>query len=204
MLMSAAHCPPDRADFAYEVKWDGIRCIAFIDGDVRLQTRTLRPITGRFPEVAAGLSTLPAGTVLDGELVVFDKSGPDFERLRRRLIQSDPRKLARAVWTEPAVFMAFDLLYESGRPLLHVPFETRHRHLLDTVHEGDHLALSPLFEDGPSLFAAVCRQGLEGIVAKRRDSFYFPGKRACAWVKCKAPEAREAQRQRHRHHPRAG
>lgn len=200
MLVSSAPRPPDRTDFLYEVKWDGIRCIAFIDHEVRLQSRNLRPIAGRFPDVAAALTTLPRGTVLDGELVVFDRDAPSFERVRRRLTLEDPRKLAHAVASERAVFMAFDLLFAEGESLLRVPFEERRERLQRTCPEGGHLALSPQFVNGPALFEAVCAQGLEGIVAKRRDSLYLPGKRSCAWVKCKTWAAREVERLRHAAH----
>lgn len=196
MLVSSAPRPPDRDDFTYEVKWDGVRCIAFIEDEVRLQSRNLRPIGGRFPEVATALSGLPRGTVLDGELIVFDHDAPNFERVRRRLTLEDPRKIARAVAGERAVFMAFDLLFAGGESLLRVPFEERRGQLEETCPEGGHLALSPRFENGPALFEAVCAQGLEGIIAKRRDSLYLPGKRSCAWVKCKTSAAREEERLR--------
>jgi ATP-dependent DNA ligase len=146
--------------------------------------------------VAAARAGLPRGTVLDGELIVFDHDAPNFERVRRRLTLDDPRKIARAVTGERAVFMAFDLLFTGGESLLRVPFEERRAQLEESCPEGGHLALSPRFENGPALFEAVCAQGLEGIIAKRRDSLYLPGKRSCAWVKCKTCAAREVERHR--------
>lgn len=136
-------------------------------------------MTDRFPEVAGLAAAVPAGTVLDGELVVLDGAGrPDFEAIRRR-------GLLRSIEGQ-ATFVAFDVLRLAGRDLLAERFRTRRAALEDLGLDGSGWCTTPSRQgDGAALFEATREQGLEGVVAKRLDSPYRPGVRTKLWLKCK-------------------
>ena len=186
MLLMPVREPFDSPEYAYEVKWDGMRLLAFTEEPVRLQTRRLRSVQTQFPEVVEACAGLPEGTVLDGELVVFRNERPDFESLRQRIATHAPRKVARLASDLPATFLGFDLLYLAGESLMGLPLKERRKLLLQLRPYGG-LTFPDHFDSGTALFEAVQEQGLEGIVAKRRDSQYMPGRRCRSWMKCKQP-----------------
>ncbi len=161
-------------DWLFEVKWDGFRTLAFIDdGEVWLQSSNLLDATGKWPALAGLASSVHAASaVLDGEVVVFDDEGrPSFGRL------------ARGDGTP--TFVVFDLLALNGTDLTGLTLEQR-RHLLEQAFEpGERWVLSPTYDDGAALAAATAARGMEGVVAKRRDSRYVPGKRSTSWRKIK-------------------
>jgi bifunctional non-homologous end joining protein LigD len=171
--------PGDDDRWAYEVKWDGYRIIAFLHGgQVRLQTRNLLDATSDFPEVCAIGSLLgDRDLILDGEVVAMDEKGhQSFSALQRRGKERPP-----------VVYMVFDLLYLDGRSTMKLPYLER-RKLLDELDipsgpawqvPGHHVG------DGAALLEATRAQGLEGLVAKRVDSTYEPGKRTRWWLKIK-------------------
>lgn len=179
--------PFDSPAHVFEPKWDGIRCLARSDGrSVQLFSRNMREITDKFPEVASrpGLDPLHSW-IVDGELIVLGADGnPSFDTVRDRLHYQDEHKIARAGRTSPAILALFDLLVWGEHPQFEVPLEKR-RHLLERAFVGGPAALlSPVTaEHGRMLFAAVAKQGLEGIIAKERTSPYLPGQRSQAWIK---------------------
>jgi DNA ligase D-like protein (predicted ligase) len=168
-------------DYLFEVKWEGIRCIVLkTAGGIRLQDRTLGDITGLFPEMLEAASQIAEGSVLDGELVMTDSAGrPDRHRLRNRLRGlPDPG---------PIAYLAFDLLYAEGRPLLRQPLSRRRARLRRMVAEGSRIIVPEHIEtEGVDLFEACLERGLEGIVAKHRESPYIPGQRSPFWLAIKA------------------
>ncbi|HZV51715.1 MAG TPA: non-homologous end-joining DNA ligase [Candidatus Dormibacteraeota bacterium] len=180
-----AVAPFSSRDYLFEVKWDGLRCLLFVDraGRVQLQDRALRDITAMVPELRRAGAQVPPGTVLDGELVATDAQGrPDRQALRRRL--AGGTGLLQAV---PLTYLAFDLLYLHGRPLLRQPLQRRRERLLRAVTTAASLAVPPhIEEDGVELFDACLERGLEGVVAKHRDSIYVPGQRSPFWLKVEA------------------
>ncbi|WP_303901046.1 ATP-dependent DNA ligase [Thiohalomonas denitrificans] len=188
MLLSAAPEPFDSPAHLFEIKWDGIRCIGHVGEAVCLQTRRLHTVTAQFPEVAEALRQFPEGTVLDGELVVFEGGRPSFEAVRRRIAMRNPQKILHTATDRPTTFMVFDLLYLAGSPMMALPLEERRRHLLELEPEDGPVCIPEHFDSGTALYVAAIGQGLEGIVAKRRDSRYTPGRRSPAWVKCKPPD----------------
>jgi len=118
MLAQSVGAPFDAEQYLFEIKWDGIRCLAFIEaGRVRLQSRHHTEITRQFPELAC-LSRLPSGTVLDGELVVFQNGRPSLRQVQHRAFLQNRARIERLSQLTPATFMVFDLLYLGGRPLL--------------------------------------------------------------------------------------
>ncbi|MFR9804949.1 non-homologous end-joining DNA ligase [Pseudonocardia sp. RS010] len=172
---------PTGEEWVYEVKWDGMRVLAEVtDGEVRLVTRAGRDVTATFPELA-GLAAIAPDVVLDGEVVLLEEGVPSFAALADRVHRpvSRTRALAR-----PVTFMVFDVLRLYGVALLERPLHERRATLerLDTASVPT-VQLSPLYTDGRALFEAAGRRGMEGILAKRRESEYRPGRRSAAWVK---------------------
>ena len=192
MLAVKAEVPFDSEQHLFEVKWDGIRCLAFVEsGRVRLQSRHSTEMTFQFPELA-GLARLPSGTVLDGELVIFQDDKPSLAGIQRRaLLQNRPR-IQHLSQITPATYMVFDLPFLGNRPLMAAPLSTR-REALIKLYEQFPLPRF-LLSDGVSrcgcrLFAQVVRFGLEGMMAKRLDAPYLPGKRSRHWLKIKPKPA---------------
>jgi bifunctional non-homologous end joining protein LigD len=189
MLAIAADAPFDSPDFAYEPKWDGVRVIAFVDGgEVRLQTRNLLDCTKQYPE-ATGIAEALTGAyqaIIDGEVVALDERGvPSFQRLQPRMHVTDEAEVRRRRRTTPVVYQVFDVLYLDGEDLRPAPLRERQRRLDAAVTPMGAVRRSEQFGEGTRLFEAAREQGLEGIVAKRLDSHYVPG-RSAAWVKVKA------------------
>jgi len=173
--------------WAYEIKWDGVRTIAFAGPDgLRLQSRSLRDVTAQYPEVA-GVGGLGEGTVLDGEIVAFDEDGrPSFERLQSRINLASRLDVVRRQGEIPVVFMVFDLLRLDGRDLTAEPYSDRRRQLEDLAANAASIQVPRHHVgDGPALLEATRQQGLEGLVAKRVDSPYLPGRRTRTWLKVK-------------------
>lgn len=184
-LPPAGHPLTDPA-CAFQVKWDGVRMLAFLDGGrVRLQNRRLRDRTAAYPELAALPSLISARqAILDGEVIVLHEGRPSFPRVLQRERAGAPS--ARLMAALPASFAAFDLLYLDGEDLTGRPFWARQEILARRVSgEDPPLHVTRHYEDGLSLWRAVVEQGLEGVVAKVRQSPYVPGGRSRHWFKVK-------------------
>ena len=172
-----AQLPPDSDDdeWAYEIKWDGYRTIAFVDGArLRLQSSNGIDVTSKYPEIG-GLpaSTNAAAAILDGELVVLDEQArPSFEGIQRHQTE--------------AVFYPFDILHIDGHDTIGLDYLQR-RNLLEGVVEAGSNFLVPTHRigGGATLLEATMTGGLEGVMAKRINSIYVPGKRSKAWRKVK-------------------
>jgi bifunctional non-homologous end joining protein LigD len=183
--------PHDDASWAYEIKWDGMRILAFtdVDGSVRLRSSNAKDATERFPELAA-LSEAVGGQpcVLDGEIVAFDESGrPSFGRLQQRMHLASAAEVARRSIDVPIAYIVFDLLRLDGHDVYPLPYLDRRRLLFDLLPEGGCWQVPKhRVGDGRELLDAVKARGLEGIMAKRPDSPYLPGKRSPLWRKIKA------------------
>jgi bifunctional non-homologous end joining protein LigD len=180
--------PFDADTHLFEIKWDGVRAITYVEhGAHRMHGRRRRDLAGRYPELAF-LARLPDGCILDGELVVLRADGvPDFRAIVGRENASAAR-VAAAAAAAPVVYVAFDLLYEDGAPLLASPLRERRARLERVVARtaNERLVLSHgVVGTGHALFAAARERGLEGIVGKRLDSAYLPGERTDAWQKMK-------------------
>ncbi len=192
MLVQLAHELPEHdEDWAFEPKWDGFRALAFVNkGKVRVSSRNGGDFTGHLPELQAlapALGGRPA--VLDGELVAVREDGlPSFELLQERM------GLERTSRREPIpiMLMVFDLLYLDGRSLLPEKYVQR-RSELDALNlNGDFWSTPPMcIGQGAALYESSCHIGLEGVVAKRLNSRYEPGKRSGAWIKVKRRHRQE-------------
>jgi bifunctional non-homologous end joining protein LigD len=190
MLAKLAPLPADDAGWATELKWDGVRAIAYCrPGRLELQTRNLNVVTKQYPEVRRLARQLGArDAVLDGELVAFDAAGlPSFERLQQRIHQTDPNVVRRRIKSHPVTYVLFDLLHLEGRDLTGEPY-SRRRELLEGLELDGESWQTPGYSVGRAqeLLAAATVRKLEGIVLKRLDSRYAPGKRNGSWLKVKA------------------
>jgi DNA ligase D-like protein (predicted ligase) len=185
MQAASAEAPFSSAEYLFEVKWDGLRCMLVRDpsGHVSLKDRSLADITADIPEVVAAARRVPPGSVIDGELVDTDTDGrPDYPRLRQRLAGG-----ARMRDEIPTAYLAFDALYLEGRPLLRQPVLRRRARLARAIETGGHIFVPDhIEEDGVELFEACLERGLEGVVAKHQQSPYVPGQRSPFWLKVKA------------------
>jgi bifunctional non-homologous end joining protein LigD len=195
MLAGTGGLPRDESRWSFEVKWDGVRAIAYIKpGRLRMESRNLNDITEAYPEVRGILRDVGMrDLVLDGEIVAFDEGGrPSFERLQRRMHVTSPSSIRRLSKSMPVVYAIFDLLYLDGRSLMGMPYEQR-RERLEELELGGPAWRVPAAHPGrgQALLEATAAQGLEGIVAKRLDSRYEPGRRTGAWVKIKHTRRQE-------------
>ncbi len=177
----------DSPDHFFEVKWDGIRALAYKDGDsFWMETRNFKQALPRFPELRAVKDAIKSDrAVIDGEIVVFGASGlPDFDAARARNAQKTPLAIATASASRPAVYIAFDCLVLDGKEIMPLPFSKRRDALLDTVRKCDRTIVTHgSLEHGRAYFEALAAQGLEGMVAKALKSPYIPGTRSKAWIK---------------------
>ncbi len=181
--------PKDDASYGYEVKWDGVRAIAYVKGGrLRLQSRNLLDITAQYPDLRPMAESLGATeAVIDGEIVALNEAGrPDFGTLQHRMGVTRPNDVRRRMKNTPVLYFAFDLLYLDGRSTMDLPY-TERRELLNGLRlDGPNWKTPPYSAgNGEAMLASSREQGLEGIVAKRLDSAYFPGRRTPAWLKVK-------------------
>jgi len=189
MLARTGPLPKDDDGWAYEIKWDGVRAIAYADGGrLRLAARSGRDVTARYPELR-GLGRALAGheAILDGEVVAFGPEGrPSFQKLQGRMHLTSEHAVRRLSESDPVSYIVFDLLWLDGHSLTELPYTDRREVLLELGLHGERWQ-TPAHHvgDGEAMLEASRAQGLEGIIAKRLDSLYYPGKRTHGWVKVK-------------------
>jgi bifunctional non-homologous end joining protein LigD len=194
MLAEIGDEPRSDPQWLYEPKVDGYRVIAFVkDGEVRLQSRRGIDLTTAFPEIVADLKAQAVDSmIVDGEIVALDATGrPSFNALQNRRELKTPAELAVAQRESPVVLLAFDLLHFAGMNLRGSPYTDRRRYLSQCLLPSAHLQLVHTSDNAEKLYAASLDAGFEGIVAKRKDSPYTPGKRSGAWLKLKATQTAE-------------
>ncbi len=186
LAVPAAELPGPEPAWAAEFKWDGVRAVAYVSGGrLRLLSRSDRDMTRAYPEL--GDLARQAGTramVLDGEIAAFDGGRPSFAALQRRMHVAAPGP--RLVAAVPVTYLVFDIMYADGQSLTGEPY-VRRRAILDAQPvAGPHVHIPPSFPGGGQAVLAVSvRDGLEGVVVKRLDSAYQPGRRSPAWLKIK-------------------
>jgi len=197
LARSEPQLPPDDGQWALEMKWDGVRALAYCEGSrVRLVSRTGEDITAAYPELrglAAAVGRRDA--LLDGEVVALGESGwPDFEALQNRMHVRAAQVALRLAAEYPVTYLAFDLLHLDGRPVLDLPYRQRRALLEELQLYGPSWQTPPSFTGvaGVDVQKVSVQHGLEGIVAKRLDSRYEPGKRTGNWRKVKNIRRQEA------------
>jgi bifunctional non-homologous end joining protein LigD len=187
----------DDTNWAFEMKWDGVRTIAYLAGGrVQLLSRKGRDDTAAYFDVVADLAKLDVQTaILDGEVVVLDRAGrPQFGLLQHRINLTKPVDIQRVAVSYPAQLMLFDILELNGKSLLRKTYLERRAVLEELVQPrlGSRIQAPPIFEGDLSAAIETSSQlQLEGVVAKRRNSTYQPGQRSRSWLKIKLHKAQE-------------
>jgi bifunctional non-homologous end joining protein LigD len=189
MLARTGSLPRDEEKYGFEVKWDGIRALLYDDhGHMRLQGRNFTDFTPRYPELRALAGELGSRRViLDGEVVALDEDGrPSFELLQSRMHLASDSAVRRRMRDVPATYVIFDLLYLDGHSTMSLAYEERRELLGQLELEGPHWR-TPAYHrgEGQALLDATAQLGVEGVVAKRLDCPYEPGRRSSGWIKVK-------------------
>lgn len=196
MLAVLAHqLPSDDSAYGYEFKWDGVRAMCHWEGrgKPRLWSRNLLDITRRYPELwDLGKALGRQAVILDGEIVAMNDAGtPSFSQLQQRMHVDRPLEtnLLRDV---PVFYVIFDVLYANRRSTLGSPYRARRELLEQLALDGDFWRITPAREgDGQRMLDTARRTGLEGIIAKKLDSVYEPGRRSPSWLKFKVISGQE-------------
>jgi len=175
--------------WGFEFKWDGIRSLAYVEGGrVRLQSRTGEDITPRYPEIhPMGRALGSAEVILDGEIVALDDKGrPSFEEIQQRMGLTAESDIRRKMKEVPVTYMLFDLLWQDGHSQMDQRYTERRQSLAKLKLAGASWQTPPYEKGGgQTMLDASAKAGLEGVVGKRLDSKYEPGRRSGAWIKVK-------------------
>jgi bifunctional non-homologous end joining protein LigD len=196
MMARTATLPRDDEDWAFEVKWDGVRAVCHSEpGRMRLHSRNLLDITPRYPEIGRLNRALSHHrAILDGEIVALDAEGrPSFGALQRRMHVGSESTVRRLAKEAPVTYIVFDLLWLDGHSLMNLPYTERRARLaeLELGENGRWRVPDYVVGHGQQLLSATEQQGLEGVIAKRLDSPYEPGRRTPSWLKIKNVDRQE-------------
>lgn len=174
-------------DWIYELKMDGFRCLAYMDHkSVDFRNKRNLKMLSKFPELQDIYKNVSQKCILDGEIVVLRNGVPDFYLLQRRTILTDRFKIELDAKRYPASYVAFDCLFKEDKEQIWTPLMERKQYLTGLVTESSRIAVSRYIEEnGVELFQAAEQMELEGVVAKRKESIYYMGKRSKEWVKFK-------------------
>lgn len=195
MLAKVGKLPKEDTEYAYEIKWDGLRAILYIEnGQVKISSRNLKDITAQYPELQKiGHSFNSQTAILDGEIVVLDEENkPSFSLLQHRMGLVSPAEIMEKARNFPVTYMIFDLLDLNGNAFLHSPYVERQKALSALELSGAYWQ-TPGYktQNGKTFLEATKRLGLEGIIAKRLTSLYHPGYRTGDWLKIKNQRRQE-------------
>jgi len=184
MLARDADSPFSSPEWIYEVKWDGIRAISYLDGVLSIRSRSGKELVEKFPELEE-LRDLAKNVVLDGEIVVIREGKVDFQAIMKRNQANSQKEIERLSRTLPATYIVFDILEKNGESLVDKPLNERKTMLKGSLREGRYVVLSDFIEgQGEAYYTAAIRRGLEGVIAKRKLSRYEQG-RSGSWLKIK-------------------
>lgn len=200
MLATAGRLPFEDSGWAYEMKWDGIRALGFVEAErLRLVSRTGRDVTSVYPELAGLAEAVgqagATSAVLDGEIVAFGtRAWPNFEAIQQRMNLSSAEEVRLVARQVPVSYLVFDLLALNGHALLDLPYGERRGLLEELDLNGRRWQTPPSFtgEAGADVLAMSKQQHMEGVVAKRLASRYEPGRRTASWIKVKNIRRQEA------------
>ena len=187
MLFSELREPFDDPDYFYELKLDGIRCLAYLDrSTMELRNKRNMRVSPAYPELAEINKQAKQRCILDGELIVMHSGKPDFFALQRRAMMTNKTRIELAASQLPASFVAYDILYVRNMQVTDRPLADRKNLLKETVNENASISVSRhIAGKGKNLYELVVQQELEGVVAKKVDSKYYPGKITKDWCKIK-------------------
>lgn len=194
MLISEQKKAFDSLDWIYDVKLDGIRCIAYLDfaDGTDLRNKRDKKLLPHVPELSDIHKQAKRKCILDGELFILNNGMTDFYEIQRRALMTDPFKIKLSAGKFPATFTAYDIIYDTDHLVMDLPLMERKDLLSDIIMENDRINVSRYIEEnGIALFEAAKQQVLEGVVAKRKDSKYYFGKRTKDWIKFKVMETED-------------
>ena len=191
MHAELAHAPFNHVDWVWEPKLDGYRVLAFVDAGVSLRSRRGLELAAQFPGLAKELAEQGPAMILDGELVAFDDGKPSFNALQNRFQLKVARDIAAAERKTPVVFYCFDILHFAGTNLRAAPYADRRRYLAQCLLPSPCVQVVHAADDGVELYTAALAAGFEGVIGKKRQSKYEPGKRSSAWLKVKSTRSAE-------------
>ncbi len=195
MLLHKSDTVPE-GEYIHQLTSDGFRCLLHwgIEG-VRLFTRHQNECTRQFPEMKA-INLLAENVVLDGEMIVLDEDNkPCFESVIARFLTKDELSIRRGLRTQPAHFVAYDILYLNGQDVTKLPLQDRLSLLYEVVELIPQISACERFDDGEGLFRSVVDMGLEGIVSKRKYSIYRLDTRSEDWLKIKTTNTKSSESQ---------
>jgi DNA ligase D-like protein (predicted ligase)/DNA ligase D-like protein (predicted 3'-phosphoesterase) len=185
MLARLASEPFSGKEWIFEIKWDGFRAIAYVNEELTLKSRNEKELKYNFPELEE-LMQSTRNAVLDGEIVIMKEGKPDFQALLERGKAVLPGEIEFQSRRLPAVYVVFDILEKDGVSLVNLPLIERKKILKNSVKEGPHILLSDFVEEkGEAYYKIALEKGLEGIMAKKKDSLYEQGVRSGNWLKIK-------------------
>lgn len=185
MLATTGTVPPEDGRWALEVKWDGVRVLVGVqNGTVQLSSRAGNAVTAAYPELAGLAAAVPCPVLLDGEVVALRDGRPDFGLLQERMhVRRPSPELCRRV---PVTLVAFDVLHRAQTSLLDATYDERRAALATLELSGPAWQAPAGFtSDFAAIVTATRAQAMEGVVAKQRDSRYWPGQRSACWRKVK-------------------
>ena len=186
-MLAVSSQPFDSDKHLFEIKWDGYRALAYLDNRTLIRSRNLVDLTPKFPELEylhQRVKKLPA--ILDGEIVVFEDGRPSFAALQARGRMDEAQRIRRVTSERSAVFIAFDVLYSGGSSVMEKSLEVRKSFLEDMIGQADEVVLSRfILREGLAYYNACVKEGLEGVIAKRLEGMYLPGRRSNSWQKFK-------------------
>lgn len=189
MLIGTDSAAFDSPDYLYEIKWDGERCIAYLNPETGTELRNKRNVKmlSKVPELTYLHKQVNVRCILDGELMILKDGKPDFYEIQKRSLMTNSFRIDLLSKQYPASFIPFDILYYENKDITLLPLIERKKYLAKAVgNETERMAISKYIEEkGTSLFKLTEEQNLEGIVAKRKDSIYVDGKRTKDWIKIK-------------------
>ena len=187
MLIKDMVKPFNNPDWLYELKLDGIRCLAYLDDNsTDLRNKRNMLLLPKFPELKDIHMQVKGKCILDGELIILKNGAPEFFELQRRTLLMDPFKIQLSYMKYPASYVAYDILYLNSSELVDLPLIARKRILNEIVDENACISVSRYVEEkGTELYSLADKQELEGVVAKKKDSKYVYDKRTKDWVKFK-------------------
>src|SRR5690242_7303397 len=195
-MMAKTGDPFDSDNHFFEVKWDGLRALMFLqNGRLELQNRNLRDVTRSYPEIQTVARKISAKkAIIDGEVVVLNENGvPDFGRLQNRFGIEDPKRVETARSANPVTYVAFDLLHINGKDVIKDQLEIRKKTLHNLIEEGPHLLYGDHVENqGVQYYSEALKLGFEGTVGKEKHSPYLLGTRSSFWVKSKGSRTLDA------------
>lgn len=185
MLAKSFPQPFSHKDWLFEVKWDGFRAIAHVNEGFSLKSRNGNELKHNFPEISE-LKQLTKNVVLDGEIIIMKNGRPDFQEMQLRSKATAKETINSMAERQPATYVVFDILEKDGKSLTDLPLTERKKILKTSVKEGTHVCIIDSVEkSGEEYYRVIAANGLEGVVAKRKDSVYEPGIRSESWLKIK-------------------